>query len=176
MKNSLHYLPLILLSLLLLNSCGRRGPVGPQGPPGIDGAELLPASFEFNVDLLQENGFEDFGDIPNEIDVIPEDVLLAFVLEDETQEGEEVWRQLPLIEFRERGTVAINFDFTVWDIRIFMEANYPLQSEDGYQGLLIRAVHIPANYVAKMKPGAFATIQNPNEVAKILGMEIISLP
>src|SRR5690625_6772785 len=76
MKNSLHYLPLILLSLLLLNSCGRRGPVGPQGPPGIDGAELLPASFEFNVDLLQENGFEDFGDIPNEIDVIPEDVLL----------------------------------------------------------------------------------------------------
>src|SRR5690625_5893348 len=73
MKNSLHYLPLILLSLLLLNSCGRRGPVGPQGPPGIDGAELLPASFEFNVDLLQENGFEDFGDIPNEIDVIPEE-------------------------------------------------------------------------------------------------------
>src|SRR5690625_7335529 len=121
MKNSLHYLPLILLSLLLLNSCGRRGPVGPQGPPGIDGAELLPASSEFNVDLLQENGFEDFGDIPNAIDVIREDVLLAFALEDETQEGEEERRQLPLRECRQRGTVAINFAFTLWDNRMFLE-------------------------------------------------------
>lgn len=176
MRNKYRLLTLFTVSLILFVSCGRRGPAGPVGPPGIDGAEILPTSFEFNVSLTSANGFEDFADVPGTIDIIPEDVLLAFVKEDETVEGDEVWRQLPLTDFTSRGTVVTNFDFTLFDIRIFMEASYTLQGSDGYQGLLIRAVHIPANYAAKMKPNAFDDIQNPNELSTFLGTEIIHVP
>ena len=154
-----HLLSLLTISLFILISCGRRGPVGPEGPPGPDGAELLPTSFEFNADLTAANDFEDYASVPEMIDIIPEDVMLAFLKEGETDEGDEVWRQLPLTEFTNRGTVIINFDFTVSDILVFMEANYTLQNSDGYQGLLIRAVHIPANYAAKMRPGALDDVR-----------------
>ena len=176
MHNQYRLLSLIVLSLLLFSSCGRRGPVGPQGPAGLDGAEMLPATFEFNVDLISETDFEDYAFVPESIDVIPEDVMLAFVKEGDTNDHLEIWRQLPLTEFTNRGTTVINFDFTEEDIRVFMEANYPLQNTDGYEDLLIRAVHIPAYYVAKMRSNAFDDIQSPYEVGPFLGIEMNHLP
>lgn len=169
-------LALFVISILMISSCGRRGPVGPQGPPGADGLEILPSSFEFNVNLTSDNDFEDFAVIPESVDIISEDVVLAFLKEAETEDNLEVWRQLPLTDFTSRGTSVINFDFTVADIRVFMEANYPLQSSDGYQGLLIRAVHIPAYYVAKMKPNALEDLQSPYEVGLFFNTEVIHLP
>ena len=176
MNTQYRLLYLIFISLLLISSCGRRGPVGPTGPPGVDGLELLPSSFEFNVDLTPANDFEDFADIHNSIDIIEEDVILAFVKEAETEDGLEVWRQLPLTEFTNSGTTVINFDFTVLDIRVFMEANYTLQNSDSYHELFIRAVHIPAEYAAKMRSNTFDDIQSPFDVGKFLGTEVNHLP
>lgn len=176
MYNPYRLFSLIVLSLLLFSSCGRRGPVGPQGPAGLDGAEILPATFEFNADLTSATDFEDFALVPQSIDVIPEDVMLAFIKEGDTSDNLEIWRQLPLTEFTNRGTTVINFDFTEEDIRIFMEANYSLQNSDGYEGLLIRAVHIPAYYAAKMRSNAFDDIESPYEVGSFLGVDVNHLP
>jgi hypothetical protein len=66
----------------------------------------------------------------------------------------------------------INYDFTFVDVRIFLDASYPLGNADGYDELLIRAVHIPANFASKLKPDAFENISSPQELEKVLGIKI----
>lgn len=176
MKSRTSLFTVLITLLLFLSSCGERGPVGPigpQGPQGAPGPEILPTSFEFNASLLPSNGFEFFSEIPSSIEVIDSDVVLAFVLEDYIPEDDlEVWRQLPITEFNPRGTVLINYDFTLVDVRIFLDASYPLGSADGYDELLIRAVHIPSNFASKLRPNAFENVTSPHELEEILGIRI----
>lgn len=171
MKKVIKAATALLLMTAFFISCGGRGPVGPEGPPGPAGPEILPTSFEFNATLTSGNGFEFYKDIPGSIEVLDQDIVLAFVLEG--FDGDyEVWRQLPITEFNSRGTVLFDFDFTAIDVRIFLDANYNLSASDGYQDVLIRAVHIPADFVAKMKPDAFENIQSVDELEQFLGMQI----
>lgn len=170
MKRLIKTVTAFLLMTAFLVSCGR-GPTGPEGPPGPAGPEILPTSFEFNADLLPFNNFEFIAEIPSSIEVFDSDVVVAFVLE--TEDGDlEVWRQLPITEFNAKGTVLFDFDFTAVDIRIFLDANYILATSDGYEGVFIRAVHIPANFAAKMKPNALENIQSPQELEQLLGVNI----
>jgi hypothetical protein len=165
----------LFISTFVFASCtinegvGPEGPPGPQGPPG---PEILPATFEFNATLLPSNGFEFYQDIPQSIEVLESDVVLAFVLEEYIPEDDlEVWRQLPITDFNERGSVIFDFDFTLVDLRVFLYANYPLSFSDGYEDVLIRAVHIPANFAAKMKPGALKKVDHPDDLEALLGVE-----
>ena len=173
MKKIIKALAAIIFISFFLVSCGERGPVGPPGPPGPD---ILPTSFEFNASLSTGNNFEFFSDIPAEIEVLDSDVVLAFVLEDYIEQDDlEVWRQLPITEFNSRGTVLFNFDFTFVDVRVFLDASYPLTASDGYQDVLIRAVHIPADFAAKMKENTLTSVQSPEELEKILGLDVRQL-
>ncbi|MDR9409971.1 MAG: hypothetical protein RI573_14105 [Balneolaceae bacterium] len=166
----------LLFMTVVLISCGERGPVGPEGPPGPPGPEILPTSFEFNASLTPGNNFEFFNEIPGDVEVFDSDVVIAFVFEDYIEEDDlEVWRQLPLTEFNSKGTVLIDFDFTMVDVRVFLDANYFLTASDGYEDMLIRAVHIPANFAAKMKPESLKAIQTPDELQQYLGVEIQKL-
>lgn len=175
MKRIIKAITAFLLMTAFLVSCGERGPVGPEGPPGPPGPEILPTSFEFNATLLPSNNFEFYSDIPNSIEVLDSDVVLAFVLDDVTNDDLEVWRQLPITEFNSKGTVLFNFDFTLVDVRLFLDADYFLTASDGYEGVLIRAVHIPSNFAAKMKSDTFSGIQSPDELEEFLGVEIRKL-
>jgi len=179
MKRSIKTIAALIFLTLFLNSCGDRGPVGPegpQGPQGPPGPEILPTSFEFNATLLPENEFEFFSDIPTDIEVLDSDVIIAFVLEDFIEQDDlEVWRQLPITEFNSRGTLLFDFDFTLVDVRIFLDANYNLSVSDGFEGVLIRAVHIPANFAAKMKTESLRNIQSPDELEQFLGVDIRKL-
>lgn len=169
MKKVIKAATALLLMTAFLVSCG--GPTGPEGPPGPPGPEILPTSFEFNATLTPGNGFEFYEDIPGSIEVLDSDVVIAFVLEG--VDGDlDIWRQLPVTEFNSKGTVLFDFDFTAVDVRVFLDANYNLTVSDGYEGVLIRAVHIPANFAAKMKPGTLENVQSVNELEQILGMEI----
>jgi hypothetical protein len=176
MKKTIKTIAALLFMTVILNSCGERGPVGPEGPPGPPGPEVLPTSFEFNASLTTGNDFEFFNDIPGDIEVFDSDVIIAFVFEDYIEEDDlEVWRQLPITEFNSKGTVLIDFDFTMVDVRVFLDANYFLTASDGYQDMLIRAVHIPANFASKMKTGALTNIQSPGELEQFLGVKIQKL-
>lgn len=166
------FIKFIILFAFFFTSCGE-GPAGPQGPAG---PEVLPISFEFNATLVQENGFEDFHDIPAQIDVFDSDMVLVYILEDFIEEEDlDVWRQLPLTEFTSQGTTIINFDFSAVDIRVFMEANYVMGPNDGFEGVLMRAVHIPADFLGKFKNDAFKNVQSLNEIEQQLGVEIKDL-
>lgn len=174
MKNLIKRLTIFILLTLFIASCGRRGPVGPEGPPGVPGPEVLPTAFEFNATLMPSNGFEFFESIPGQIDVFDSDVLLAFILEDYIPEDDlEVWRKLPITEFNSRGTLLIDYDFTLIDIRIFLDASYNLNITDGLDDVLIRAVHIPANFLGKVKSNkSFDQIDTYQELIAFLGDDI----
>jgi len=38
--------------------------------------------------------------------------------------------------------------------------------------LLVRAVHIPANFASKLKPDAFENVNSPRELEELLGVTI----
>tara|TARA_R100001143_G_scaffold63605_1_gene73805 strand:+ start:24829 stop:25365 length:537 start_codon:yes stop_codon:yes gene_type:complete len=177
MKNLIKRLTLFILLTLFIASCSGRGPVGPEGPPGEPGPEILPTSFEFNATLMPSNGYEFFQSIPDQIDIIDSDVMLAFILEDYIPEDDlEVWRKLPITEFNSRGTLLIDYDFTLIDIRIFLDANYNLNITDGLEDVLIRAVHIPSNFVGKTKGNqSLEQIETYQELQVFLGMNIVKI-
>lgn len=156
--------------MFLLSSCGERGPMGPEGPPGPD---ILPTSFEFEIDLLRSNNFEYFQDIPSQIEVFNSDVVLAYVLEDYIPEDDlDVWRKLPLTEFNDRGTLLLDFDFTAVDMHYFLQANYSLGAADELDGLLIRAVHIPADFLNSNKAQKILDSETYGEMEMIIGPEL----
>lgn len=177
MKNLIKRLTVFILLTLFIASCGGRGPVGPEGPPGVPGPEILPTAFEFNATMMPSNGYEYFHSIPDQIDIIDSDVLLAFILEDYIEEDDlEVWRKLPITEFNSRGTLLIDYDFTMIDIRIFLDANYNLNITDGLEDVLIRAVHIPANFVSKTKANhSLEQIETYQELEAYLGINIAKI-
>ncbi|TVQ67770.1 MAG: hypothetical protein EA360_01605 [Balneolaceae bacterium] len=173
MKKLIRFLFAMISILILTSACGERGPVGPAGPQGPPGPEILPVAFEFNADLTLNTRFEHFQDIPGQIEVFQSDVLLAFVFEEYIEEEDlEVWRKLPVTEFSNRGTQIIDYDFTLLDLRIFLHASFPLGAGDGYRDLLIRAVHIPANFAAKTRGAGFANASTYEELKAMLGREI----
>jgi hypothetical protein len=174
MKKIIKTLSSGIIIFLLLQGCGEAGPMGPQGPQGLPGPEILPTSFEFEANLTQSNGFEYFRDIPAQIEVLNSDVMLAYVLED--VDGDlEVWRKLPITEFNNSGTLLFDYDFTLVDIRIFLDANYSLGLTDEYRGLLIRAVHIPADFINASKAQKVKDAESIRELEIILETEIKKL-
>jgi len=148
MKKMMKFLLSAITLFLLLNGCGEQGPVGPEVPQGPAGPSILPTSFEFNVDLNQSNEYSFVQGIPSGIEVLNQDVMLVYVFENYIEEDDlDVWRKLPLTEFNANGTLLYDYDFTRVDVRVFLEANYQLGPADEFEGLLIRAVHIPADFI-----------------------------
>lgn len=171
MKNILAAIPFSLVTVLVIISC--EGPAGPEGPPG---PENLPVSFEFTVDLLEENDFRHIAEIPAQIEVFESDMMIAYVLEDFIEEDElDVWRKLPVTEFNDNGTLLFDYDFTAVDIQIFLDANYPLGSGDEYEEVLIRAVHIPAEILNYTNNKAVENTTSVSELKQVLQTEIREL-
>lgn len=180
MKKTLLVKFFFLMMVFALVSCSERGPIGPEGPrgpQGPSGPEILPIAFEFNATLNAATGFEHFQDIPTQIDVIDSDIVLVFVLEDFIPEDDlEVWRKLPVIEFNNRGTLLFDYDFTLIDIRLFLDANYNLGGSDGFQDVLIRAVHVPVDFLAKARSNdSIKDIKTFDELESYLGVTIQKL-
>jgi len=179
MKKMIKFLFAAISIFLLLQGCGERGPMGsegPRGPQGPQGPEILPTSFEFEVDLLRSNNFEYIQGIPSQIEVFNSDVMLAYVFEDYIPEEDlEVWRKMPITEFNNRGTLLLDFDFTFVDVRVFLDANYSLSRADELEGMLVRAVHIPADFLNSGKAQKVVSAETFGEMQKQIGSEIKNL-
>jgi len=165
---------LLLIPFILLTACrGERGLTGPEGPQGPAGPSILPTSIEFFADLTIDNDFEVFESIPDEVEVLLSDVMLAYVLEDYLEEDDlEVWRQLPVTDFTANGTRLINFDFTEIDIRIYLDADYELGEIDEFFDLMFRAVHIPSDFLQKVSTSDLEATSSPYELEQLLDVKI----
>lgn len=178
MKTNCSFFTALLFPMILIFiACeGPQGPSGPEGPSGPPGPTILPASFDFTADLSEDNEFEAFMDIPDEIEVLDSDIVIAYVLEDYIEEDDlEIWRQLPVTDFTDEGTRIMNFDFTFVDVRIFLDADYQLGPNDEFFELLFRAVHIPADFANDLNASQLQSAQSPQELEQLINAQIQSL-
>ncbi|MGQ8337358.1 hypothetical protein ACUNWD_12475 [Sunxiuqinia sp. A32] len=119
---------LIVLSIAVFSSC--EGPIGPPGRDGVDGQDgfdgtsLLGTIFEKTVDFTEENGFEAFFVFPNDFEIYSTDIVMVYLLWEEVQTDNgvlDVWRPLPQTILLDEGLIQYNFDYTVEDVKIFIE-------------------------------------------------------
>ena len=135
MKKYLHYIGLILLIFAV--SCteynGEPGPPGPRGPVGPQGPEGAPGEtgyvFEYTDIFFVGPDYEVFLEFPLDFETLPSDVALVYLLwQVDEVDGEviEIWRPLPQQVFTQDGLLQYNFDFSLYDVRLFLDSEFPL--------------------------------------------------
>lgn len=140
---------ILLFSSVLLLSCE-----GPMGPPGMDGDTLLGSVFEIEGDFTAANQYQLYYDFPNNFEIYDTDVVLVYILWDVvTVNGKnvDVWRPLPQTLVFDEGVLQYNFDYTVNDVRVFLETTLPVGSllPAETQDQVFRIAVLPADFVSK---------------------------
>jgi len=123
---------------LLFISC-----VGPEGPPGFDGRDGLdgldgqdgldaPLSKVIDIegDFTAQNEYSIFFEFPQTIEVFETDVVLVYLLWDQTEdsngEAVDIWRLMPQTRILDQGLLQYNYDHTFLDVNLFLEADFDL--------------------------------------------------
>lgn len=164
---------IILLASVLIQSCE-----GPVGPPGEDGTSLIGTVFEMEGDFKASNNYELFFDFPQNFEIYNTDVALVYILwEVATVNGNQtdVWRLLPQTVILDDGILQYNFDYTVNDVRIFLEGttnfNNLLPAETDNQ--IFRIAVLPADFVASKKSAEISDLSilmnSPELKFKVIG-------
>ncbi|HSO89126.1 MAG TPA: hypothetical protein VLQ91_21415 [Draconibacterium sp.] len=145
---------ILLFASAFILSC--EGPMGPPGIPGEDGTSLLGTIFELEDDFKPSNNYELFFDFPQNFEIYDTDVVLVYILWDVVNvngKNTDVWRLLPQTIVLDEGVLQYNFDYTVNDVRIFLETTIPygdlLPAET--QDQVFRIAVLPADFVASKK-------------------------
>ena len=180
MKNS--FTISIIALLFLLGACTIReeGPIGPQGQQGVQGPQGIQGiqgesgfvmeweSVNFtapNYEVIlpySDFGFEGFNS----------DVALTYLLwgtEDINGETVEIWRKLQQTILTTDGILQYNYDFTKYDIRLFLDANYNLDllTAIDTDAWVVRVVVVPGEF---WNNGGRFDVSNYHEVAEALGL------
>lgn len=174
----------LTLSLFIFTSCskegprGPEGPEGPQGPPGSDG--LIGIVFDVQGDFTSDNDYSllvDYADHTSE-EVFESDVVLVYLRtgEDGTADGEPVyvWRLLPQTFYVDNGTVLYNFDYTFFDVNIFLDSNLDLGTlgAEFTDDQVFRIAIVPANFASSQG----VDVSNYNEVMSALQFQERDIP
>lgn len=150
---------ILFMTTFLFTACssndgerGPQGPPGPQGPAGEDG--LIGTTIEFEgIDFTEANDYMALINFDeNGVEVFESDAVLVYlkVGEDGTADGlpVEVFRQLPQTYYVEDGEVQYNFDYTFFDVNIFMDGTADFSNLDSSftEDQVIRIVIVPAGF------------------------------
>jgi hypothetical protein len=143
--------------LLSFSSCyvSDEGPVGPQGPRGADGLQGDPGeeAYVFEYEAVSFTGPDYLVVLPYADDFVAltSDVTLVYFLwGTDVVDGEtvEIWRPLSQNIITANGLLQYNFDFTIYDIKLFLDAQFPLdnltaQDTDDW---IVRIVVVPGQF------------------------------
>lgn len=173
---------LISLAVLVsLNSCnntseigppgpkGDRGPVGPKGEPGESGYVIEWSDINFtapNYEVLLPHG--DFEGVDS-------DVALVYLLWAVDDNDVEIWRQLPsTVFFEDGGILQYNFDFSKYDVNLFLDGNVALDELGGNwtDGWYARVVIVPGEFV----DGGRIDFSDYHAVEEALGLPKLPIP
>lgn len=163
--------PLILFALILV-SC--EGPVGPPGPPGFDGQDgvgLPGLVFEVEADLNSGTNFEYFVEIPSEIEVFESDVVMVYRLMG-VFEGSDIWEPLPQTIFIGNDILLYGFDYTLFDVRLFLDGTFDLNSLDrnDTDGLIYRIAVMPADFAKSIDVNKLSKVMEALEITDVKRM------
>lgn len=146
---------------LFFLSC--EGPAGPPGPPGFDGVDgadgvnILGQVLEIEGDFTVDNDYSLFYQFPQNVEVFESDVVLVYLLWDQTQDGNgdpvDIWRLLPQTRILQQGLLQYNFDHTFFDVNIFLESDFDLSTlqPGDTDNQVFRIVVLPADFAQGSK-------------------------
>jgi len=147
---------LLFISIFALTSCGNDGPVGPQGPQGPqgpDGADgLIGTVIDLQGSFTSADDFLvlDFND--EGIEVFESDVVLVYLKTGEDGEAGglpvEIFSMLPHTEFINGQILQYDFDFTFFDVQIFLKGTVDFDALDSSYttNQKFRIVVVPAEF------------------------------
>jgi len=143
---------LLLFAGIVISSC--EGPMGPPGQDGLDGNTIIGSVFEIEDDFTASNNYELYFDFPQSFEIFDTDVVLVYILWEVVNvngKNTDVWRLMPQTVILNDGILQYNFDYTVADVKIFLEGttdfNKLLPAETDNQ--VFRIVVLPADFLAK---------------------------
>ncbi len=146
----------IILVVTMLTSCiGEPGPPGIDGLDGKDGDSFLGSVFEIEGDFTSQNDYAIFFEFPETLEIYESDVVLVYLLWEQTEDNNgspvDIWRMLPQTIVINDKILQYNYDYTVFDVKLFLEGTIPfeelLPAETDNQ--IFRIVVLPADFVAK---------------------------
>ncbi len=142
---------LFVFTLAVLTSC--IGEPGPTGPPGEDGDSFLGSVFEIEGDFTSDNDYSLFFEFPNTIEVFESDVVLVYILWDQTEDDNgdpvDIWRLLPQSVVFDNGDILqYNYDHTFFDVEIFLDGSADFGALDPayLEDQVFRIAVLPADY------------------------------
>ena len=132
----------IILLLAIVGTFAFQGCSGPEGPQGATGYSAEAEVFEVTASFSASNNFESLVTLNPAI--LNSDMVLVYRLFDVVN-GADVWRSLPQTVYLPQGELDYNFDFTKYDINIFLDSNFDLTtlSASWAQSQVFRVVIIP---------------------------------
>lgn len=144
---------LLIFAAILITSC--EGPMGPPGLPGQDGADIFGTIFETDGDLTPENDYRLIFEFPNDFKVYDTDIVLVYILWD-IDGDTDIWRLLPqtvILKDEETGetdAIQYNFDYTYFDVQIFLDSTLPPGSllPGEWQNQVFRIAVLPSDFLA----------------------------
>lgn len=155
-----------IVSVIVFQSC-----TGPEGPPGLNGQNgfnIEAEVFEVTRNLTPANDFSAL--IPLNPPILASDVVLTYVLW-EVNNGEPIWRLLPQTVQLNEGDLQYNYDFTRFDVNIFLSsADFPLTilGPQWTQNQTFRIVLIPGYFAnAKMDYSNYDQVMQMLELSEL---------
>jgi len=107
------------VAMVVLQGC--EGPMGPPGPPG---SGLEAEVFEVTRSFGPNNNYSSL--ITLNPPILDSDVVLVYLLWD-VDNGTPIWRLMPQTVQLNEGDLQYNFDFTPFDVNLFLSsADFPL--------------------------------------------------
>jgi hypothetical protein len=176
---------LIIAMITVVSSCtsdnvGPAGPMGPQGNDGLKG-EKGDSGFVFEYEQINFTApdYEAFLPFPDDFQSLSSDVALVYLLWDVVEvDGvdTEVWRQIPQTILTNEGTLQYNFDFSLVDVRLFMDASFDMallgamDTDDWFA----RVVIVPGDFWSsgRLKSGEIQY----NDLKEMLGLPELAVP
>jgi len=168
----------LLVSFLIVLFVSCTSDIGPQGPPGFDGLDgldgtdgadgLIGSIFEVEATFTEANAYEVFADIPTSINIIDSDVVIAYILSG-VDNGVDIWEPLPQTLFFDNGILLYGYDFTVSDVRFFLDGTIELNTLDALftDAIIYRIAVIPADVAASVNTA------NINEVMSAMKVDSV---
>jgi hypothetical protein len=183
MKTLLNALIIVMLTVASSCTSDEPGPVGPMGPQGDQGPQGPKGDsgfvFEYENVNFTAPDYEVFLPFPSNFESLSSDVALVYFLWDVVQingVATEVWRQIPQSILLEPGLLQYNFDFTVADVRLFLDATFDLSLLGAIDtdDWVVRVVIVPGDFwnSSRMAQGELPY----EEVKEMLGLPDLPIP
>ncbi len=160
-----------ILALFIISCEGPAGPPGFDGLDGLDGVNILGTVIDIEGDFVPDD-YSIYYEFPQSVEVFESDVVLVYILWDQTEDGNgdpvDIWRLLPQTRLLDQGILQYNYDYTFFDVSIFLEADFdPATLTAGdTDNQIFRIAVLPAD----LAQGSRLDRSNVNAVMNLMGV------